>query len=105
MRKTIDFQPVIINKIEDIMAKEGHKTFTGALFATVSNYHNRLYFNKYKGPDIKIIPEAELTNEEYCESKGGRVGKDNNGNSVCIVNSPDGSMKRYFPLDRIEEFI
>ena len=102
MKKLIDFHPVVIKKIEDIMEKEGHKTFTGALFATVSSYYDKKYFTKYKGPDIKIIAEVKLTPQQYCESKGGKVVVEN-GLDRCLV--IQGSITRSFPLERVEEFI
>lgn len=102
MRKVLDFHPVIMRKVEDIMKQEGHRTFTTAVFSAITQYYDHKYFDKRKSPNIKIIPEEKLTPEQYCESKGGRVGIEN-GIERCFIKQ--GAMTRSFPLESVEKFI
>lgn len=47
-------------------------------------YEHKKAFPAYgPGKKIKSIEEA-LTDEQYCEMLGGRVGKNSDGNPVCI---------------------
>ncbi len=42
-------------------------------------------FGGYKMKTLKVKPiEEALTDEQYCEMLGGRVGKNSDGNPVCI---------------------
>ena len=95
---------MLINKVKDTMEREGHKTFTGAVFSMISGYYDDKYFSKYKEKsETKILPKEILTNEQKCEKAGGKVGV-HNGGDVCIITNHDGSMTRYFPLSKPELF-
>ena len=40
-------------------------------------------FGKYNAKQVKPIEEA-ISDEQYCEMLGGRVGKNSDGNLVCV---------------------
>lgn len=86
MKKLIDFPDVVLRKVEMIREREGHKTFTSALFSAVSQYYDRKYFSKHKGAvaaqDIDL--GIELTPEQACESVGGKV-ESVNGIPMCVI--------------------
>ena len=105
MRKTIDFEEVLINKVKDVMSREGHRTFTSAVFSMLNGYYNKNYFNKYKGEKIEIIPKIEYTPEQKCEMIGGKVIINNGIESCKRPTNPDGSMYQIFPLTLIDNYI
>ena len=105
MKNLIDYHPVIMKKVEDIMKQEGHRTFSGAVFATISNYYDKKYFDKYKkDPNIKIIPEDILTNEQKCEKAGGSIVTENGILKCKLPQNKDGSMFISFPVGMINKY-
>ena len=84
MKKTVDFSLKAIENMTFIIKQEGHKNFTGALHAIISQYYKDNYFSKYAGQGQKPgtliknpepIPEQEMTQEQICEYHGGTVDK------------------------------
>ena len=104
MKKLIDFPDVVLKKVETIREREGHKTFTSALFSTVSQYYDRKYYSKYKGAGVVRSAEfsEELTPEQACEKVGGKV-ETVNGIPMCALQITD-SMTRRVPLSKPELF-
>ncbi|MCR4307817.1 MAG: hypothetical protein NUV80_04590 [Candidatus Berkelbacteria bacterium] len=105
MKKLIDFPDVVLKKVEMIRDREGHKTFTAALFSSVSQYYDHKYFSKHKGYIAAQAPELEpeLTPEQYCEQKGGRV-ETVNGVPMCILQISK-SMQRKVPLSSVHTLL
>ena len=108
MRKVIDFPEVIINKVKDCMVNEGHKTFPSAIISMVSGYYDKKFINKYKtrkGKSVIPNPEDNMDDEQFCEYKGGTLGK-HNGLDGCIVpRNEDGSMVEKIPLEQVKSLL
>lgn len=52
------------------------------------------------------VPEQQLTDEQYCESVGGKVGGGTEGNTVCFIAKPGTQNGYKFPISerkRIKE--
>lgn len=101
MKKLIDFPDVVLNRVNEIRDREGHKTFTAALFSTVAQYYDRKYYSKYKEKvGTMTYLEPELTPEQQCELKGGSVRK-SEGNVMCVFRI-NASATRSVPIARTD---
>ena len=114
MKKNISFSDRTIKAVEFIKDKEGHKTFTAALHAIVAGYYKDNYFVKYKQQSFAIDPlaqEEELTNEQKCEQKGGKIENSGGGVKMCVMRivkkSPavggrvvESSLYRSWPIEK-----
>ena len=105
MKKLLDFPEIIIKKVEDTMAREGHKNFTSAVIAIISGYYDRKYISKHKEKTEKRVivdPVDNMTDEQYCEYKGGKVMKQNALPVCARPLNADGSMVSYIPLEKVK---
>ena len=83
-----------IHKLQ-IMASDGERKMLEELCARFScnaselirgyvrDQHKRVFPAYGRGKKIKPIEEA-ISDEQYCEMLGGRVGKNSDGNPVCV---------------------
>ena len=109
MKKLINLTDKVQEKIDFIIDKEGHKTFTSAIHNLIINHYNKTYFDKrgkkfagQNDPAIKII---ELTYEQKCEKAGGKVFSENGIIKCKFPTNPDGSSHLIFPVEMIDKYI
>lgn len=100
MKKIIDFSEVAMENMQDIIDREGHKTFSAAVHAVVANYWNRTYFDKRKTGFIGVTKKKEekLTIEQVCEMKGGTVMVNEGIPSCKLKYSATGNLTTFIPL-------
>lgn len=68
-----------------IQKNEGQRNLPLVVHDCILNYYKIQYFNKLYMQKGKIRPiEEAISDEQYCEMLGGRVGKNSDGNLVCI---------------------
>ena len=98
MKKLIDFSDRVVGMVKEVVEKEGHKTFSGAVHAIISQYYDKKYFTKYSGSkksSSKLLepvePELKVyTTAEACEFFGGKVDMFNLKGRTCLA-----------PVDRV----
>ena len=88
MRKIINFTDKTLSMIDFIKESEGHNNFSATVISIISRYYDKKYYTKWNQPKNKkvilpSIPEEQMTEEQICESLGGKVERDNNGTMVC----------------------
>ena len=108
MKKIIDFTEVVLKKIETIREKEGHKTFSATVHSIVAAYFDRKYFSKNNQSRMAVVnidPVEDLTQEQICEIKGGKVIKGEGGVMMCEfkVNKLNSVFTTLAPLSMMGE--
>ena len=76
-RKLISFTEAEVMKVEIIKEKEGLRSFSEAVRACVRQWHDHKFYTKHNDGKVKPLPEPELTQEQFCESVGGKSIKKN----------------------------
>ena len=80
--------------LQTLLAKYGGKApaFFKMLLKEAFREEYGGYKSKEKIKPIKEEPEVELTDEQFCLSKGGKISK-HNGRPVCLIEYPGGEWK------------
>ena len=108
MRKQITLTNREVEMLEFIQTQEGQGSIPDVIHDCIRSYHKIAYVDKQymkkTRDNIIMIPEIELTPQQKCEKAGGKV-TTHNGLDVCRISQGDGAMVRYFPLDKIDQFI
>lgn len=101
MKKLIDFSEKVSSMVKEIIEREGHKTFSGAIHSIISQYYRDEYFNKYKigvkssAPGVEAPPEPKImTRATICEFFGGDVDMNNLLGRSCISPIDRAGVKR-----------
>jgi hypothetical protein len=70
----------------------------------IRDQHKKV-FPAYGARKINLLSAEVLTNEQFCESYAGKVEKQGDGGSVCVLKTPGGLLR--VPLsdrERIEQY-
>ena len=90
-----------------IKENEGYSHVADVIHACIKNHFNKNYYTKYREGLIKPFgeepkSEIELTNEQFCEQKGGMCIK-KNGVPYCFIKGTGGNLDWSWPLHDIKD--